>query len=51
MLEGLARGLANKFLHHPSQALSRAAEGERETLARAIETLFPEAAEREPEES
>jgi len=51
VLEGLARGLANKFLHHPSQALSRAAEGERETLARAIETLFPEAAEREPEES
>ena len=48
VLEALARGLANKFLHHPSQALSRAAEGERETLARAIETLFPEAAEREP---
>ncbi len=47
VLEALARGLANKFLHHPSQALSRAAEGDRETLARAIETLFPEA-EREP---
>jgi glutamyl-tRNA reductase len=51
VLEALARGLANKFLHHPSQALSRAAEGERETLARAIETLFPEAAERETGES
>ncbi len=42
VLEALAKGLANKFLHHPSQALSRAAEGEREALARAIEILFPE---------
>jgi glutamyl-tRNA reductase len=48
VLEALARGLANKFLHHPSQALSRASEVDRETLARAIETLFPDAAEREP---
>jgi glutamyl-tRNA reductase len=51
VLEALARGLANKFLHHPSQALSRASEGDRETLARAIETLFPDAAEREPGDS
>ena len=43
VLEALAKGLANKFLHHPSQALSRAADGERESLVRAIETLFPEA--------
>jgi glutamyl-tRNA reductase len=43
VIEALARGLANKFLHHPSQALSRAAEGERENLMRAIETLYPEA--------
>jgi glutamyl-tRNA reductase len=50
VLEALARGLANKFLHHPSQALSRASEGEREQLARAIETLYPDAAEREPGE-
>jgi len=52
VLESLARGLANKFLHHPSQALSRAAEGEREALLRAIEILYPEspegAAGREP---
>ena len=41
VLEALARGLANKFLHHPSQALSRAGEGEREALTRAIETLYP----------
>ena len=50
VLEGLARGLANKFLHHPSQALSRAADGEREALARAIEVLYPQAAERDGEE-
>lgn len=43
VLEALAKGLANKFLHHPSQALSRAAEGEREHLMRAIETLYPQA--------
>ena len=43
VLEGLAKGLANKFLHHPSQALSRAADGEREALARAIEILYPQA--------
>jgi glutamyl-tRNA reductase len=48
VLESLARGLANKFLHHPSQALSRAPESERETLARAIETLYPEVEERDP---
>jgi glutamyl-tRNA reductase len=41
VLEGLARGLANKFLHHPTQALSRAGEGDRESLARALEALFP----------
>jgi glutamyl-tRNA reductase len=42
VLEALAKGLANKFLHHPSQALSRAGDGEREALARAIGVLFPE---------
>jgi glutamyl-tRNA reductase len=43
VVEALAKGLANKFLHHPTQALSRAPEGEREALASAIRTLFPEA--------
>ncbi len=43
VLEALARGLANKFLHHPSQALSRAPAAEREALARAIRMLYPEA--------
>jgi glutamyl-tRNA reductase len=42
VLEGLARGLANKFLHHPSQALSKAGESERELLLRAIDTFYPE---------
>ena len=42
VMEALAKGIANKFLHHPSQALSRAGEGERETLLRAIEALYPE---------
>ena len=48
VLESLAKGLANKFLHHPSHALARAGEGEREALARAIETLYPELDEGEP---
>ncbi|MGZ5072292.1 MAG: glutamyl-tRNA reductase [Usitatibacter sp.] len=42
VLAALAKGLANKFLHHPSQALSRAPLEERERLARAIETLYPD---------
>ena len=42
VLEALAKGLANKFLHHPTQALSRAPESEREILMRAIERLYPE---------
>jgi glutamyl-tRNA reductase len=41
VLEALAAGLANKFLHHPSQALSRAGAGEREQLLRALEALYP----------
>ena len=44
VLETLAKGLTNKFLHHPSQALSRAPEAERENLMRAIETLYPQSA-------
>jgi len=44
VLEALAKGLANKFVHHPTQALSRAGESERESLMRAIETLYPQAA-------
>jgi len=48
VLDALARGLANKFLHHPSQALSRASDAEREQLARAIDALYPDIPEREP---
>ena len=50
ILEALAKGLANKFLHHPSQALSRAGDGERQALARANETLYPELEEGETRE-
>lgn len=45
VLEALAKGLANKFLHHPTQALSHAPESEREALANAVRILFPEAEE------
>lgn len=48
VLESLARGLTNKFLHHPSQALARAGESERERLMRAFESLFPEEVEPAP---
>jgi glutamyl-tRNA reductase len=42
VLEGLAAGLVNKILHHPTQALNRAVEGERDSLVRAVEILFPD---------
>ena len=42
VLESLASGLVNKMLHHPTQALNRAAEGERDSLVRAVEILFPD---------
>ncbi|HEX4942899.1 MAG TPA: glutamyl-tRNA reductase [Usitatibacteraceae bacterium] len=42
VLEGLASGLVNKILHHPTQALNRAAERERDSLVRAVEILFPD---------
>jgi glutamyl-tRNA reductase len=42
VIEALAKGLSNKFLHHPTQALSRAGETEREELLRAIDVFFPE---------
>jgi glutamyl-tRNA reductase len=50
VIEALARGLANKFMHHPSQALSRAGEAERASLERAIEILYPQSAEPENRE-
>ena len=42
VVEALAKGLVNKFLHHPTQALSRAGEGERAALESAIEKLYPD---------
>ena len=40
VLEALAHGLANKFLHHPLAALGRSAGGEREALTTALEKLY-----------
>ena len=42
VMEALARGLTNKFLHNPSQSLTRAGAAERDRLLRALEALFPE---------
>jgi glutamyl-tRNA reductase len=41
VLEALAHGLMNKFLHHPQQALNSAGEAEREQLLQALERLYP----------
>src|SRR6185436_10461940 len=43
VLESLAQGIANKFLHHPTQALARAGDEDRAHLQRAIDVLFPDA--------
>ncbi|MBL8520570.1 MAG: glutamyl-tRNA reductase [Betaproteobacteria bacterium] len=42
VLEALAQGLTNKFLHHPMAALNRAEGHERDALATAIERLYPD---------
>lgn len=42
VLEQFSQSLTNKFLHHPLQALNRAAGTEREELARALARLYPE---------
>jgi glutamyl-tRNA reductase len=41
VLEALALGLTNKFLHRPLAALNGANDGEREALSAAIEKLYP----------
>lgn len=40
VLEALASGLTNKFLHHPLAALNRTAGNEREALSDALEKLY-----------
>ncbi|MGE5616498.1 MAG: glutamyl-tRNA reductase [Bacillota bacterium] len=47
VLDALAQGLSNKFLHHPTQALSRAGDDERAALERAIAKLYPDLDDRE----
>jgi glutamyl-tRNA reductase len=41
VIEHLAHGLTNKFLHHPLAALNRSHGPEREALSDALEKLFP----------
>jgi glutamyl-tRNA reductase len=41
VLEALALGLTNKFLHHPLAALNRASGDERDALSDALEKLYP----------
>jgi glutamyl-tRNA reductase len=43
VIEQLAHGLTNKFLHHPLAALNRTKGAEREALHNAMEKLFPSA--------
>ena len=42
VIEMLAHGLTNKFLHHPLAALNRSTGAEREALADALGKLYPE---------
>lgn len=51
VLEALAIGLTNKFVHHPLSALNRASDSERANLSDALEKLYPDQDEaREKEE-
>lgn len=42
VIEALAAGLTNKFLHHPMNALRQVSPEERDSLARALEKLYPD---------
>jgi glutamyl-tRNA reductase len=42
VLEAFSLGLANKFLHHPMQALNKAEGDEREQLVQALDKLYPD---------
>jgi len=42
VIEALAHGLTNKFLHHPMDALRRVTPNERESLTDALEILYPQ---------
>ncbi|MBL8523152.1 MAG: glutamyl-tRNA reductase [Betaproteobacteria bacterium] len=42
VMEQLAHGLTNKFLHHPLAALNRSTGSEREALAAALAKLYPD---------
>jgi glutamyl-tRNA reductase len=42
VLEALANGLTNKFLHHPLAALNRSAGAEREALSEMLDKIYPD---------
>ena len=50
VLEQLAHGLTNKFLHHPLAALNRTHGAEREALSDALDKLFPAATDPQEQE-
>jgi glutamyl-tRNA reductase len=41
VLEVLSKALANKFLHHPSQALNEARGEEHELITKTLKKIYP----------
>ena len=41
VLEVLSKALANKFVHHPSQALNQAKGEEHELLTKTLKKIYP----------
>ena len=41
VLEVLSKALANKFVHHPSQALNKAKGEEHELLTKTLKKIYP----------
>ena len=50
VIEQLAHGLTNKFLHHPLAALNRTQGRERDALSSALEKLFPASTDEQEQE-
>jgi glutamyl-tRNA reductase len=50
VLELLAQGLTNKFLHHPMTALKKVSAADREALTDALEKLYPEQPQAHPQQ-
>ena len=41
VLDVLSKALANKFVHHPSQALNQAKDEEHELLTKTLKKIYP----------